>query len=359
MKEIISKIDKWLDERYDTSSLKEFVAHKKVPVHKHSMWYYFGGITLFLLMVQIVTGILLLMYYKPGENSSYESVRYIVTQVHFGWLIRSIHSWSANLMIFAAFLHMFSVFFLRSYEKPRELTWVTGFLSLAIALGFGFSGYLLPWDDLAFFATKVGTEIVGVVPVIGEPIKFLLRGGEDVTGATLSRFFAIHVAVLPILILTLVGIHLIFIQKQGMHEPESFKALPEEKKKYISFFPDFALRDFLVWLVVFNILVFLAVYFPWKLGPKADPFSSAPAGIRPEWYFLFMFQTLKFLPGHILFVEGELVGILAFGIGGLFWMLFPFIPFKNKPTAKLTPQALIGIIIIVYIVVLTILGYIL
>ena len=357
MKKLYLTIENWLDERYNLAPLKEFIDHKKVPQHRGSLWYYMGGITLFLFAIQVVTGILLLLYYKPGENSSYESVRYIMTQVKFGWLIRSIHSWSANLLVFFLFLHMFSVFFSGSYKKPRELTWVTGFLLLALILGFGFSGYLLPWDVLSFFATKVGTEIVGVIPIIGEPLKEVLRGGTDVTGATLSRFFGIHVAILPAIFAVLLVIHLFFVQKQGMHEPESFKALPEKEKKYIQFFPDFILKDALFWLIVFNILLFLAVYFPWGLGLKADPLSAAPAGIKPEWYFMFMFQSLKYLPAHILFLEGELVGILFFGLAGLAWMLFPFLGIKERKNTRIQPTTWLGILIVAFIIIMTVIGY--
>ncbi len=357
MKGLWNKIEKWLDERYDIQPMKEYIKHKKVPMHRHSVWYYMGGITLFLFTVQVLTGILLLMYYKPGENSSYESVRFIITQVKFGWLIRNVHSWSANLMIFFAFLHMFSVFFSGAFKKPRELTWVSGFLILALALGFGFSGYLLPWDDLAFFATKVGTEIVASVPLIGHWLKEVLRGGEDVTGATLSRFFGIHTAILPLIATILIAIHLLFVQKQGMHEPEEFKNLPEEKKKYIPFFPNFALKDLLFWLLIFNIILFLALYFPWQLGPKADPLSSAPAGIKPEWYFMFMFQSLKLLPAHILFLEGEVVGILTFGLAGTIWMILPFLVPAKRESNKILK--IIGVFVVAFIVVFTILGYIL
>ncbi|MFQ6113595.1 MAG: cytochrome bc complex cytochrome b subunit, partial [bacterium] len=176
----------WLKERYDLSAFEQFIAKKEVPVHRHSIWYYFGGITLFLFLIQVVTGILLLLYYRPTAEAAFESVQFIMTEVHFGWLIRSIHSWAANLMIAAAFIHMFSVFFMKAYRKPRELTWVSGAVLLLLALGFGFSGYLLPWNELAFFATKVGTEIVAVVPLIGDFLLKYLRGGEDVTGATLT-----------------------------------------------------------------------------------------------------------------------------------------------------------------------------
>jgi len=359
MKNILSKIISAIDERYDLTPIRNLLLHKKVPEHKHSIWYYMGGVTLFLFIVQLFTGILLLLYYRPGEDSAYESIRFIVTEVKFGWLIRNVHSWSANLLVLFAFMHMFSVFFSKAYEKPRELTWVSGFIILVLTLAFGFSGYLLPWNELSFFATKVGTDIVGIIPIIGEPMKVILRGGEDVTGATLSRFFGIHVAILPAILSLFLIMHLLFIQKQGMHEPDEFKKLPESQKKYIPFFPDFALKDLLLWVIVFNILIFLALYFPWELGNKADAFASAPKGIRPEWYFMFMFQTLKLLPAHLLFLEGELFGIMIFGAAGLVWMLIPFIKIKHREGWKFQPLTLIGILIVAFIVIMTILGYLL
>ena len=175
---MISALVRWLDERLHLDSLTAPFRHKTVPTHRLSYWYFFGGITLFLFFIQVLTGILLLLYYHPGSNEAFESVQYIMTRVQFGWLIRSIHSWSANLMILTAFAHMFSVLFLKAYRKPRELTWVTGMLLMFLVMGFGFSGYLLPWNKLAFFATTVGTEMAGQVPVIGHPIMIFLRGGE-------------------------------------------------------------------------------------------------------------------------------------------------------------------------------------
>src|SRR5215208_3437272 len=226
----MSVID-WVDERLDLSEVRHFVAEKGVPVHAQKVWYYLGGMTLFLVGVQVATGVLLLLYYRPSASEAYESVQFIVSQVEFGWLIRNVHSWSANLLILMAFVHMFSTFFLRAYRKPRELTWITGVLLLFIMMGFGFSGYLLPWNELAFFATKVGTGIAGAVPVIGHFMVRFLRGGDDVTGATLTRFYGIHVAILPAITTVLVGVHLLLIQRQGMSVPLSVEKREQAGEK--------------------------------------------------------------------------------------------------------------------------------
>jgi cytochrome b6 len=277
-----------------------------------------------------------------------------MSKVEFGWLIRSIHTWSANLFVLAAFIHMFSVYFEKAYRKPREITWVTGMLMFFLALGFGFSGYLLPWNELAFFATKVGTDITAAVPIIGEPLKIFLRGGEDVTGATLSRFFGFHVALLPGIFTVLLFVHLLLVQRQGMSEP-----LNEKIKKTMPFFPNFFLRDLLLWLVVLNILAILAVFFPAELGIKADPLAPAPAGIKPEWYFLFMFQTLKYIPGHVLFIEGEILGILLFGLAGVLWVLVPFWDKKSTQGRENKLINYIGIFAVMFIIVMTIVGWLL
>ena len=357
LKKLGLKIYSSLDERLNLSPFIEFMKHKQVPVHRQSVWYYMGGVALFLFIIQVFTGILLLLYYQPGADSAYESVRFIMTKVQFGWLIRSIHSWSANIMVFILFIHMFSTFFTQAYKNPRELTWVTGFMALALSMGFGFSGYLLPWNELAFFATKVGTDIVGAIPFIGDPIKTILRGGEDVTGATLTRFYGIHVAVLPLLMTVLISIHLLFVQRQGMHEPDHFRNQPVEQKRVMPFFPNFFLRDALLWLVVLNIILFLSVYSPGELGLKADAFVPAQEGIQPEWYFMFMFESLKLLPPHILFLEGELVGILFFALAGAIFMFVPFLENKLKIKNKNNVMKIFGLIVVGFILIMTFIGY--
>jgi cytochrome b6 len=349
----------WLDERLDLSGVRHFIAEKGVPVHTQKIWYYLGGMTLFLFGVQIFTGILLLLYYRPSASEAYESVQFIVTQVQFGWLIRNIHSWSANLLIGLAFAHFFSVFFLKSYRKPRELTWLSGILLLFLMLGFGFSGYLLPWDELAYFATKVGTGIAGAVPVVGHFTLRLLRGGDDVTGATLSRFYGLHVAILPAVTTALVALHLLFVQRQGMSVPLSIerKLKPGERLPQMRFFPNYILRDVLAWYVVLAVLAALAAFYPWELGTKADPFAVVPPGIRPEWYFLAMFHTLKLLPSHVLGVEGEQLGVVAFGMAAVFLILVPFLDrraSRGEPSRAFTILAALGL---VYLVTFTIIGH--
>jgi len=346
----------WLRQRLPVDAITEFAEHKRVPAYVGSIWYYFGGIALFLFIVQVTTGILLIMYYQPGVQTAYESVRFTVVHVKFGWLVRSIHTWSANLMIFAVFVHMFSVFFTKAYRKPRELTWFTGLVLLALCMGFGFSGYLLPWNTLAFFATKVGTAIVATTPFVGKTVQEILRGGKDVGAETLTRFFGLHVAVMPAIFTMVLGAHLALIQIQGMHEPHGWEHAPESKKRYMPFFPNFILRDLLVWLIVLNVLAILAVMFPWEIGHKADPSAAAPMGIKPEWYFLFMYQALKFFPGKILMFDGDAVGVVLFAIGGLLWATVPFWDVRLPAGSRNRIVTYTGVGVVLMIIVLTGIG---
>ena len=301
----------WLRERLGWEGLAELAAKKEVPVHRHTIFYYLGGMALFLFSVQVATGILLLLYYRPSASEAFESVQYIMAEVPFGWLIRSIHSWGANLFVAVVVLHMASVFFLKAYRRPREMTWITGALLLFLALGFGFSGYLLPWNELSFFATRVGTDVPAQIPGVGPLLSRVIRGGADVTGATLSRFYGIHVAILPAIATLLLGVHVLLVQKHGMSVPPSVKEAKD--RPALRFFPDFLLRDMVGWLLAVGALAALAAFLPWELGKKADPFASAPSGIRPEWYFLWMFQGLKYLPAKIAGLPGETLGVIFFG----------------------------------------------
>ena len=257
-------------------------------------------------------------------------------------------------MIATLFIHMFSVFFLRAYYPPREITWVSGAALLFIVICFGFSGYLLPWNKLAFFATKVGTEIAGVVPVVGRPALRFLRGGDDVTGATLTRFFGFHVAVLPATATVFIALHVLLVQLHGMHVPKKYEANYQRMK----FFPNFILRDLIGWFLAIGVLAALAALFPWELGEKADPFAPAPAGIKPEWYFLFMFQTLKWIPAKILGLDGEVLGIMAFNLIALLLFAVPFIDRDPENQRRHLIFNICGVVALLYIMVMTIVGYV-
>ena len=209
----------WLDERFDVRiPLQAFL---KKPVPKHAIRWYFclGGITFALFVIQGVTGILLSLYYKPTPEGAYESILFIMNNVRFGWLIRSIHSWSASLMIAACILHMLRVYITGSYKKPREFNWVAGTVLLLLTLVFGFTGYLLPWDQKALWGSTVGSEILGAVPLIGDALLGLLRGGPDITGLTLTRFYGLHMLVLPGLTFIFLAVHFVIIRRQGISGP--------------------------------------------------------------------------------------------------------------------------------------------
>jgi cytochrome b6 len=285
-------------------------------------------------------------------------VQFLVTQVPFGWLVRSIHSWSANLMIAAALVHLFSVFFLKAYRAPRELTWLSGFVLLVLALGFGFSGYLLPWNELAYFATRVGTDIAGAVPLVGNWTVRFLRGGDHVTGGTLSRFYGWHVAILPAISTALLGLHLLLVQRHGMSVPPSIERETPDGPRTMRFVPDFLLRDLFGWTLALGVLAALAALFPWELGEKADPFAPAPADIQPEWYFMFLFQTLKLVPGGaILGIENEAIVILLFGAIGAAAFLVPFLDRRVVARGSSPILSAIGASALVFIVAMTAVGY--
>lgn len=214
----VTRLIDWIDERVAIRQIVAYSVHVSIPRTAHT--FYLGGITLFFFMVQSITGILLALYYHPTPEAAYDSVLFIMNDVNFGWLVRSIHAWSANLMIVFCVLHLLRVAVQGAYRAPREMTWLVGIGLLLLTLGFGFTGYLLPWDERAFWATTVGTQIAGAVPLIGNYIQDFLRGGPDLSGLTLSRFFDVHVLVLPASLIGALAIHILFIHQQGLADPE-------------------------------------------------------------------------------------------------------------------------------------------
>ncbi len=209
----------WLDERAGLSTIWKTVFARAVP---ETNWFYtLGSASTILAMLQVITGMLLTIYYVPSPDHAYESIEYIMNEVTFGWLIRGMHHWGATLMVLVVFLHMLKAFFVGAYKWPRELTWITGALLLLIVLVLGFSGYLLPWNQKAYWATSVGTAIIGAVPGIGPTLMRIARGGSEIGAVTLIRFYGLHIWWLPIALLGLIGVHLYLIIKIGItHPPE-------------------------------------------------------------------------------------------------------------------------------------------
>lgn len=209
-----TQIGNWLDERLNWRQVWAAIFLRKIP--KVNWFYTLGSASLFVAVTQIVTGILLTIYYVPTPDHAYDSVQYITTQVPAGWFIRGLHHWGASAMIVLVVLHMLRIIFYGAYKFPRELTWFTGVFLLLVVVGFGFTGYLLPWDQKAYWATTVGTRIAGTPPVIGDWILRIVRGGSDLSAVTLARFFGVHVWVLPGALLTLLAIHLYLVIRIGI-----------------------------------------------------------------------------------------------------------------------------------------------
>jgi len=207
-----------LDERLSIREALEKALKKPVPEHVN--WLFcFGGITFFCFIVQVVTGVLLLMHYRPTTAEAYASVVYITNNVPFGWLMRGLHHWASTTMIIMVFLHMLRVYFYGAYKPPRDFNWIAGLFLLMVTLTFGFTGYLLPWNQISYWATTVGTEIPGAVPVVGDTLKLFVRGSSDVSQVTLTRFFAVHVVILPAAAVAFLGIHFAILRRQGISGP--------------------------------------------------------------------------------------------------------------------------------------------
>jgi quinol-cytochrome oxidoreductase complex cytochrome b subunit len=209
-----AKVMTWLDERLGLFSIYDLVFDRKVP--KVNWWFTLGSASLFLFVVQGITGVFLAVYYVPDPQKAYASVQFIMDGVAFGWLIRGIHHWGATLMVIFVFIHMLRTFFMGAYKFPREITWVTGVILLLATLGMGFTGYLLPWNQRAYWATTVGTEIAATAPVIGDFILRILRGGSDLSAVTLARFFAVHIWFLPAIIIALIAVHMYLVIRLGI-----------------------------------------------------------------------------------------------------------------------------------------------
>jgi len=319
-----------------------------------------GSATLFLLIVQIITGIFLAFYYVPSPEHAYESVVQITTQLEFGWLIRGIHRWAASLIVIFMVLHLLRVLYMGAYKYPRELTWVVGVLLLLVVMAFGFTGYLLPWDQKAYWATTVGTHIASYVPFIGNFISEILKGQPDVGVRTLGRFYAFHTLFLPFILFFLVAIHVAMVIKQGIAPLPVKKFASASREQYYKLYESFKAKgrpfyeniakDTVVSLILLLFLIFLAYTFGAPLEGQADP-TSVTYIPRPEWYFYFLFELLWWFPG-------KWIPVAAFWIPTILVLVMIFLPWldrsihrsplKRPVTTGITTALLIMIILLTY-----------
>jgi ubiquinol-cytochrome c reductase cytochrome b subunit len=336
----------WFQDRLNIEVLWQALFIRKIPFGVNLL-YTLGFVSLALFAVQVLTGTVLALYYSPSPDHAYDSIEYLITQVPFGQVIRGIHHWGASAMVVVVLLHLLVTFGMGAYKYPREVTWWVGIALFAITFAFGFTGYLLPWDEKAYWATTVGTNMAGTVPVIGGFMLGVLRGGSQLGALTLTRFFAFHVLVLPLALMMLVGVHLFLVVWQGVsvppglwdravarfRGPKASPKAPESELEYHAvynefkvrgrrFFPDLIVEDAIISTVAILIVVAFAVLFGTPLEGQADPTNTTYVP-RPEWYFLFLFELLKYFPGAL-----EWVGVVV--LPGLFFVFLFLLPFLDR-----------------------------
>jgi ubiquinol-cytochrome c reductase cytochrome b subunit len=343
---IASGIIDWIDERYRIRAILRPRMDEPIPGGA-KLWYILGSSTLFVFVLQAITGVFLTIYYVPTPDHAYESIKYI-DSILFGWFIRGIHHWGASAMVILVTLHMLRVFVWGAYKKPREFNWVSGVILLSMVLAMAFTGYLLPWDQKAYWATQVGTSIAGTPPVIGPIIEEALRGGTELGALSLSRFFSIHTMIIPGIIALFIGFHLLFLVRAG--PAGNWNTRQDDTRP---FYPYQTVRDAIGMLAVFLILIVLARYVAFPLAVSANP-PIATFIPRPDWYFLFLFQLLKMFPGRLEIIGTTLIPAASF----IILLIFPFIdrnttrdPFKRPISISVAG------IVALSLIMLTVMGF--
>jgi quinol-cytochrome oxidoreductase complex cytochrome b subunit len=312
----MNAIKRWFRERLPISSEQIFeVLDEPVPNHLKRWWFCLGGTPAYLFVVQIFTGILLAFYYQPAPTTAYESVRYITHEAAYGWYFRGIHKWAATLMIASVVLHQMRVYFTGAYRKPRELNWMIGMCLLLCTLVIGFTGYSLVFEQLSYWGATVAANICDTVPIVGGLAKRMLLAGEAYNAETVSRFFILHAAVLPSLMIFLLAIHIGLIRMQGVTEFH-FEDEPSTGKQTFPFFPDHFYTELIMGLILMILLSVLATVLPVSMGPRADPLIT-PDVIKPEWFFYATFRWLKLFSGTF--------AVLSMGFIVFIMFIWPFI----------------------------------
>jgi ubiquinol-cytochrome c reductase cytochrome b subunit len=314
---MIPQIQRWLNERWPFTVLINLALDEEIPGGSRYS-YTFGSVLLTVFALQAVTGILQLFYYVPAVNHAYDSVNFLRIQVPFGWLVNGLHYWGANAMVIIVAFHLSRVFAWGAYKQPRELTWLIGVSLLLIVMGMSFTGGPLSWDQKAYWEAEVGTSIPGSIPVVGDAMKQVMRGGEELGQLTLSRLFVLHAAILPVLLTVLIICHLIAFRRFGSVGPW------DEAQRRIKgqFWPEQIFKDSVTSTIVILGLITLAVFAPKAFNGAADPFDSQFVP-KPEWNFLFLYEALKFFPGRL-----EPIGAMGFP----FLLILPLVllPFLDR-----------------------------
>jgi ubiquinol-cytochrome c reductase cytochrome b subunit len=336
----IGRVADWLDDRTGYRSVVKVATEEPVPGGA-SFAYVFGSVLTFILILQITTGIFLAMYYSPSATDAWASVAYIQDQVTMGWFVRGLHSHGASAMVILAGFHLLQTALYGAYKKPREVNWLLGCLMLGLILAFALTGYLLPWDQTGYWATKVATGIAGSTPLVGDQLQHAVQGGNQYGNLTLTRFFAIHVFILPALMIGLVVLHIALFRKHGV-TPKWGKSDDELAARTQPFWPDQMFRDMIAIVLVFAaVVVSVVVTGGASLDAPADPASNFDA--RPEWYFRFLFQALKYF-------EGPLEMVVALGLPVILGAVFFGLPFVDRspsrdPRTRIKYLAVIGAVL--------------
>jgi ubiquinol-cytochrome c reductase cytochrome b subunit len=320
----------WVDKRFPLTQLwNDHIAKYYAPKNLN-FWYYFGALSMVVLVLQIITGIWLTMNYNPSAEGAFDSIEYIMRDVPFGWLLRYMHSTGASFFFIVVYLHMFRAMLYGSYKKPRELVWIIGLLIYLCLMMEAFFGYLLPWGQMSFWGAKVITSLFGAVPFIGDWLMEIIRGDFNVSGVTLNRFFALHVVAIPLILLGLVVVHIISLHEVGSNNPDGveIKKLKDENgipKDGIAFHPYYTSKDavgLVVFLILFAIVIF---YYPTMGGyfleaPNFDPANAlvTPEHIAPVWYFTPFYAILRAIPD-------KLAGVAAMGIAVVIFFFLPWL----------------------------------
>jgi len=340
----MGRIYRWLDARLDLGSLRLALLDRAVP-DRLTWWHTLGSATLTVFVVQVVTGVVLAMFYSPSPDHAYDSIKYIQNEVASGQLLRGIHHWGASAMVVLLLAHMIRVFAMGAYKFPREVNWLVGVGLFVLVLGFSFTGYLLPWDQKAYWATAVGTSMAGTTPIIGSMLLAILRGGGDLGSATLARFYGFHVLWLPILLAALLVLHFVMVVRQGIaprtraledgapvrtgdaeYPAYYHRAYAATKHGGVQFYPDIIGKDAIVSGLVVGVIVVLAVTLGAPLDAPADP-SDTSYIPRPEWYFLPLYQLLKLVPG-------SMESVIAVGVPTALLLAMLTLPFYDRRSTR-------------------------